>query len=87
MREKNEQLTHDSLKLKNLNLDLHSQITALQNKVMTCETALQNKSLENDALQYTIKLWENRRRAAKEAGKLTVEDVLADKMKLAILHC
>ena len=54
---------------------------------MACETALQNKSLEKDALQYTIKLWENRRRAAKEAGKLTVEDVLADKMKLAILHC
>lgn len=67
--------------MKNLNSDLHCQISTLQKKVTECETALQNKSFEADALQYTIKLWENRRKAAKEAGQVTVEDVVADKMK------
>ena len=81
MREEKQQLTCDSLRLKDLNSDLHSQITTLQNKVLASETALENKSLEVDAFKYTIKLWENRRRAAKEAGQVTVEDVVADKIK------
>jgi hypothetical protein len=54
---------------------------ALHKEVQDKENALQSKADEVDALKYTIKLWENRRKAAQEAGHVTVEDVVAEKMK------
>lgn len=42
---------------------------------------LESKTTEIERLQDTLKRWEQRRKAAVEAGEITVEDVLADKMK------
>ncbi|XP_057379221.1 uncharacterized protein LOC130701278 [Daphnia carinata] len=76
------QLTHDLCTLKELNAELASKISALHKKGIENKTELQYKAAEADALKYTIKLWENRRRAAQQAGHVTVEDVMSDKMKL-----
>ncbi|XP_046631645.1 interaptin-like isoform X1 [Daphnia pulicaria] len=82
LNEEKEQLTHDFLTLKELNSDYNFKILALHKEVQDKENALQSKADEVDALKYTIKLWENRRKAAQEAGHVTVEDVVAEKMKL-----
>ncbi|KAI9551685.1 hypothetical protein GHT06_022021 [Daphnia sinensis] len=77
-----QQLTYDVCRLKELNSELTSKISALHIKEIENKSELQNKTAEADALKYTIKLWENRRRAAQQAGHVTVEDIMADKMKL-----
>jgi|LakMenEpi03Aug12_release.lakeMendotaPanAssembly.Ray.scaffolds.fasta_scaffold291459_2 hypothetical protein len=64
-----------------MNTEFSYKILALQKEVKEKENALQNKAAEVDALNYTIKLWENRRLAAQEAGHVTIEDIVADKIK------
>lgn len=81
LKEESEQKHKDFACLQETNTILHSKICTLQNKVRECENELQNKIYENNALKYTIELWENRRKAAIQSGQVTVEDVVADKMK------
>lgn len=81
LNDEKQQFTQDLLTLKEVNSELNSEISALHKKVIENESALQNKEVEVDALQYTVKLWEERRRAAQQAGNVTVEDVVADKKK------
>ncbi|KZS19287.1 filament-like plant protein 2 [Daphnia magna] len=82
LNDEKQQLTCDLYTLKELNSELTSKISALHKKGIENKSELQNKTAEADALKYTIKLWENRRRAAQQAGHVTVEDIMADKMKL-----
>nr|CAH0104643.1 unnamed protein product [Daphnia galeata] len=82
LNEEKQQLNHDIITLKEMNTEFSYKILALQKEVKEKENALQNKAAEVDALNYTIKLWENRRLAAQEAGHVTVEDIVADKIKL-----
>lgn len=81
LKEQKEQRDHDFLKLEGVNSRLHFQLSAMQQEVAEYKTALENKSGEVDALQFTIKLWEKRRKEAQQAGQVTVEDVIADKMR------
>ncbi len=80
-REESKQLSLDLRRAKGKNSELSREISTLQTTVVELKSTLQNKSAEIDALRYTVQLWEQRRKAAGEAGQLTVEDVLAEKMK------
>lgn len=81
LKERKEQKDCDFLKLEKCNSELQSRLCIAQQRIFEYETTLQTKSNEIDALQFTIKLWEKRRRAAKQAGNVTVEDVVAEKMR------
>jgi hypothetical protein len=69
-----------------LNANFNFKILALNKELKEKENVLQSKAAEVDALKYTIKQWENRRKAAQEAGHVTVEDIVADKMKYSHLE-
>lgn len=84
-REEGEQLSLDLGRVKAKNSELCREISTLQTTIVELKSTLQNKSAEVDALRYTVQLWEQRRQAAREAGQLTVEDVLTEKMKYSII--
>ena len=82
LKEEAEQKQLDCSRLQDINSDLSSKISSLGGKIAECTAKLQSQLDENHALKYTIQLWENRRKAAIQSGQVTVEDVVADKMKL-----
>jgi len=53
----------------------------LKKTVFELNSSLKNKIIEVKALQDVVFKWEQRRKAAVQAGEITVEDVLADKTK------
>lgn len=76
-----EQKELDFLRVEEHNSELRSQLSTLKKKLVEYDTLFQTKSNEIDALQFTIQLWEKRRRAAKQAGNVTVEDIVAEKLR------
>lgn len=79
--EAKQQLKTDLTKLEQENYDLKNKLSTMTKKIEQCDINLQSKQTEISALQYTIHLWEKRRKAAKEAGQVTVEDVVAEKIQ------
>jgi len=81
-RDEQAQLTTDLSRLKQKNSKLEAKILNLSETIFNLNSALESKAAEVETLQDTVERWKQRREAAVEAGEITVEDVLADKMNL-----
>jgi len=72
----------DIERFKRRNVRLEAQISDLKETVFNLSSALEKKTTEVETLRDTVKLWEQRRKAAAQAGEMTVEDVLVQKSDL-----
>lgn len=81
MEEEKAQLTSDYAKLTRKNSKLVNGMIKMKQDFKDLQANLDSQTSENEALKNIIKLWETRRKAAKESGHLTVEDVLVENLK------